>query len=105
VVFTAATTPVADFLAREANTLFAPVLESAILELWNSKWGGTYKSTDTLVEILADFPTASIQLKSLESQGTDWLVVGSQLSGPRKDILAYLWPGYDYLSWRYNPWK
>ena len=52
------------------------------------------------MEILVDYPTGSIQLAQIQSQGTDWLVVGSKLTGPRTDILAYMWPGFDDMSWR-----
>jgi hypothetical protein len=90
-------------VALGANELFAPVFELAVLELWNQKWGGKYQLSDALVEILVDFPTGSIQLAQLESEGVDWLVQATGLTGPRNEIIAYLWPGIDDVTYRYYP--
>jgi hypothetical protein len=56
---------------------------------------------DALVEILVDFSTGSIQLARLESEGVDWIVQATGLTGPRNEILAYLWPGIDDVTYRY----
>jgi hypothetical protein len=90
-------------IALGANEVFAPVFELAVLELWNRKWGGKYQLNDALVEILVDFPTGSIQLARLQSEGVDWLVQATDLTGPRNEIIAYLWPGIDDLTYRYHP--
>jgi hypothetical protein len=88
-------------IALGANEVFGPVFELAILESWNRKWGGKYQLNDALVEILVDFPTGSIQLTRLESEGVDWLVQATGLTGPRNEIIAYLWPGIDDVTYRY----
>jgi hypothetical protein len=90
-------------IALEANNLFAPVFEAAILELWNNTWGGTYRLDNATVEIVVDFSTGSIQLARLESEGKDWLaILGSNVDEiqNREDLISYLWPGNDDLSWR-----
>lgn len=89
-----------------ANNLFAPVFEAAILELWNDRWGGTYQSDNATVEVVVDFPTGSIQLARLESEGNDWLaILGSYVDDiqNREDLISYLWPGNDDSSWRCYP--
>lgn len=90
-----------------SNLLFAPIFERAILEMWDSRWGGLYTGTnDTIVEFLVDYDHASIELARVEVGGEDVLArVAAQFFGvsgdKRSDVLAYLWPGGDDSAYRY----
>jgi len=92
-------------IAFEANLLYAPILERAILEIWNATWGGNYTLNDTHVELLVNFDDASIELSQLYGKGIDVLGdLGSVYFGitNRSNVLSYVWPGYNESSVRYG---
>jgi len=57
------------------------------------------------VEISVNHDSGTIELVTMKSQGQDWLDVYARflLGGriPREELIVYLWPGVNELTWRY----
>jgi hypothetical protein len=99
------TTAASTDIVLEANLVYAPILERAILERWNTTWGGNYTLNDTHIELLVNFNDASIELAQLQGNGIDVLGdLGSIYFGitNRSNLLSYVWPGYNANSVRYG---
>ena len=99
------TTAASTDIALEANLVYTPILERAILERWNTTWGGNYTLNDTHIELLVNFNDASIELAQLQGKGIDVLGdLGSTYFGitNRSNLLSYVWPGYNANSVRYG---
>ena len=57
------------------------------------------------VEISVNYDSGTIELVTMKSQGQDWLDVYARflLGGriPMEELIVYLWPGVNELTWRY----
>jgi hypothetical protein len=105
--FGAGPIPIAPQFALQANLLFGPILELAILESWAREFAGIYTGADSaIVQISVNYTAGILELTRLESKGTDLLAVFAFLfnvPAPRSELTFYLWPGNNELSWRYIP--
>jgi hypothetical protein len=103
-VFTAGTATIDTILGEQLNDLYAPLFEEAVLELWNSKYGGRYQSDGVTIDITVNFTTATIELTTMQIgqiDGINYLYQFEQNpSAERSDIISYLWPGIDDSSFR-----
>jgi hypothetical protein len=88
----------------EAHKLFAPIFENAVLQEWNTSYGGTYVLNNTVIDIAVNLTDATIELSQLQGQGVDALsYLGAATGIPlanRSDLLSYLWPGIDGNTFR-----
>ena len=88
----------------EAHKLVAPIFENAILQEWNTSYGGTYILNNTVIDIAVDPTEATIELSRLKGQGVDALSYLGAASGiplaNRSDLISYLWPGIDENTFR-----
>jgi hypothetical protein len=88
----------------EAHKLFAPIFENAVLQAWNTSYGGTYFLNDTVIDIAVNLTDGTIELAQLQGQGIDALSYLGAASGiplaNRSDIVSYLWPGIDANTFR-----
>ena len=105
--FGAGPIPIAPQFALQANVLFGPILELAILESWARGFAGIYTDpSSAIVQIEVNFITGILELTRLESNGTDLLAIYAFLfnvPAPRSELIFYLWPGNNEFSWRYIP--
>jgi|SRR5579862_3687926 len=104
-VFLASITPIDYDVGKTVNDWFAPCFEQAILEAWNDKYGGQYRSKDATIDISVNFTSATIELSQLEIGKVDALEYlyhfQGNKAGNRSDIVSYLWPGIDDNTFRY----
>jgi hypothetical protein len=94
VVFTAGSVVERDTIAENAFDYFAPVFESAILELWGNKFAGRYKSDTAVMDIYVNSTSATIQVTLFQAGDVNLIAPGSSNLG------AYLWPGIDENTFR-----
>ena len=103
-VFTATTDlAVRGSLGGAVAEIFSPLFERAILELWNNKYAGRYKSDDATIDIFVNLTTRATQITLFQIGKINVLESLYLFNGGTEvnaTLISYLWPGIDHSTFR-----